>query len=127
MPADEGSCNERERSRNTAPLGNADLHEYPRCPQPERDNDRRRCRNPTRVAACEKAYGDVAEPVQAEAEEGVLVEGGAALRALAPHGGGGYHEPDCGDAGGDVARREASLSYRRGHRNPVRESPRQRA
>ena len=75
MTAGEGSGDHRDRGRKAASVGNAGLLEGPGGPQPEWDDDRRGGGDTTGVAACQEAHGEVAEPVQAEAEQRVLVEG----------------------------------------------------
>src|SRR5262244_967051 len=64
------------------------------------------------VAAGRQADAEVTEPVQAEAQECVLVEGRAALCPVAVRRGRGGNHPDRSDAGGDVAARPALRSGR---------------
>src|SRR5215204_6854105 len=65
VAAGEGSCDQCDRGRKAASVGNTGLLEGSGCPQPEGDDGRRGGGDTAGVAAGPKAHGEVAEPVQA--------------------------------------------------------------
>ena len=67
MAYGERSCEQCDRGRKAASVGNAGLLEDPGCPQPEQQDDRRRCGDTTGVATCQKAEGEVASPCRPKA------------------------------------------------------------